>query len=87
MIETAASVIYYMEEIEEPPPFRGEVVFSHIGEDIGPETSRSNLIPSFTSSSAVSSEFSAIKTESLSHARIIEKQELNKLLADMNETE
>ena len=77
-----------MEEIvEEPPPFRGEVVFSHIGEDIGPETSRSNLIPSFTSTNAVSSEFATIKTESLSHARIIDKQELNNLLAGMNETE
>ena len=73
-----------MEEIEEPPPFRGEVVFSHIGEDIGPETSRSNLIPSFTSSSAVSSEFSAIKTESLSHARIIEKQPLQVIPIECN---
>lgn len=77
-----------MEEVaEEPPAFKGEVVFSHIGEDIGPETSRSNLIPSFTSSTAATSEFMAIKTESLSHARVIVKEELNKLLAGMNETE
>eukprot|EP01035_Chromulina_nebulosa_P028545 gene28545-37699_t len=73
--------------VEEPPAFKGEVVFSHIGEDIGPETSRSNLIPSFTSSTAASSEFTAIKTESLSHARVILKEELNKLLSSMNETE
>mmetsp|Transcript_22096 Transcript_22096/g.31739 ORF Transcript_22096/g.31739 Transcript_22096/m.31739 type:complete len:566 (+) Transcript_22096:39-1736(+) len=72
------------EELDEPPPFRGEVVFSHIGEDIGPETSKSNLVPF---SQANTADLVAIKTESLSHAKPITPEEFSKLIALINKTE
>jgi len=72
---------------DEPPPFRGEVVFSHIGEDIGPETSKSSLIPSYKPSQAKTGDFVSIKTESLSHAKPITPEEFSKLLALINQTE
>lgn len=72
---------------EDPPPFKGEVVFSHIGEDTGPETSRSHQLQNFTPSAVSKADFLAIKTESLSHARLIASTELSAILFAMNATE
>lgn len=75
------------EELDEPLPFRGEVVFSHIGEDVGPETSKSNMIPTYKSSQANTADMVAIKTESLSHAKAISSEEFSILLAMIGKTE
>lgn len=74
------------EEFVVPPPFRGEVVFGHIGEDIG-ETSRANQLPTYSPSAISSNDMYSIKLESLSHARPIPTDEFTKLLNAVNATE